>query len=68
MECVFFSVNLIKTKLRNILHTKTVGALLKVKRGVAKAGGCMKFSPPPGVKERMSSDILYGVSDSDSDI
>ena len=26
----------------------------------------MKFSPHPGVKELMSSDILYGVSDSGS--
>ena len=38
------------SKTRNRLHTKTVGALLKVKRGVAKAGGCMNFSPPPGAK------------------
>ena len=52
--------------MRNRFHTKTVGALLKVKHGVAKAGGCMKFSPHPGVKELMSSDILYGVSDSGS--
>ena len=67
VERVFSSVNLIKTKTRNRLHTKTLGALLKVKRGVAKAGGCMNFSPPPGAKARMSADILYAVSDSDSD-
>ena len=67
VECVFSSVNLIKTKTRNRLHAKTVGALLKVKRGVAKVGGCMNFSPPPGAKARMSADILYAVSDSDSD-
>ena len=67
VERVFSSVNLIKTKTRNRLHTKTVGTLLKVKRGVAKAGGSMNFTPPPGAKARMSADILYAVSDSDSD-
>ena len=67
VERVFSSVNLIKTKTRNRLRTKTVGALLNVKRGVAKAGACMNFSPPPGAKARMSADILYAVSDSDSD-
>ena len=63
VERVFSSVNLIKTKVRNRLHTKTVGALFKVKRGVAKAGGCVNFTPPPGAKARMIS-TLY---DSDSD-
>ena len=60
VEHVFSSVNLIKTEIRNRLHTKTVGALLKVKRGIAKAGGCMNFILPPGAKARMSADILYG--------
>ena len=59
VERVFFSsVNLIKTKIRNRLHTKTVGALLKVKRGVAKGGGCMNFTPPPGAKARMTACTL----------
>ena len=49
------------------MHTKTVEALLKVKRGIAMAGGCMNFSPHPGAKARMSADILYAVSDSDFD-
>ena len=48
VERVFSAVNLIKTKSRNRLHTKTVGALLKVKHGVAAAGGCVVFSPPTG--------------------
>ena len=67
VERVFSSVNLIKTKIRNRLHTKTVGALLKVKRGIAKEGSCVNFTPPPGAKARMTADILYAVSDSDSD-
>ena len=67
VERVFSSVNLVKTKMRNRLHTKTVGALLKVKRGVTKAGGCTNFSPPAGDKARMSANILYAASDSDSD-
>ena len=62
VERLFSSVNLIKT--RNRMHTKTVGALLKVKRGIAKAGGCMNFSRPPGAKARKSADILYAVFDS----
>ena len=44
--------------MRNSLHTKTVGAVLKVKRGVTKAGGFMKFNPAAGVKRRMSCDVL----------
>ena len=53
VECVFSSVNLIKTKVRNRLHTKTVGALLNVKQDVAKAGGCVNFTLSPGAKARM---------------
>jgi len=68
VERVFSSVSLIKTKSRNRLHTKTVGALLKVKQGVAAAGSCVNFCPPNDVKKRMTADILYGAdSDSDSD-
>ena len=59
VERVFSSVNLIKTKTRNRLHTETVGALLKVKRKVSKTGGCFNFTPPREVKERMSSSVLY---------
>ena len=35
------------------------GVRLKVKQGVKKSGGCVKFSPPGGARQRMSSDILY---------
>ena len=42
-------------------------ALLKVKQGVAKAGSCVNFTPPGGAKSQMTADILYAVSDSDSD-
>ena len=35
VERVFSSVNLLKIKMRNRLHTKMVGASLKVKRRVA---------------------------------
>ena len=59
VERVFSSVNLIKTKTRNRLHTETVGALLKVKRKVSKTGGCCNFTPPREVKERISSSVLY---------
>ena len=37
-------VNLVRTKMRNRFHSKTMGAILKVKCGVAKAGGCIKFN------------------------
>ena len=68
VERVFSSVNLIKTKARNRLHTKTVRALLRVKWGVAAAGGCVKFRPAPGAKMRMVADTLYAsASDTDSD-
>ena len=63
----FSSVNLIKTKSRNRLHTRTVGALLKVKQGVAAAGGCVEFIPPAGAKARMQSNILYADSVSNED-
>ena len=43
VERVFSAVNLIKTKGRNRLHTRTVSALLKVKQGVAAAGGVLIF-------------------------
>ena len=46
VERLFSSVNLIKTKSRNRLHTRTVGALLNVKQGVAAAGGCVEFMVP----------------------
>ena len=59
VERVFSSVTAIKTKTRNRLHTTTLRALIKVKDGVKESGGCVKFSPPPGAKERMSSAILY---------
>ena len=59
VERVFSSFTAIKTKTRNRLHTTTLRALIKVKDGVKKSGGCVKFSPPPGAKERMSSAILY---------
>ena len=59
VERVFSSVTAIKTKTRNRLHTTTVRSLIKVKDGIKKSGGCVKFSPPQGAKERMSSAILY---------
>ena len=67
---VFSFVSSIKTKARNCLHTKTVRALLKVTQGVKESGGCIKFSPPGGARQWMSSDILCTTTsnaDSDSD-
>ena len=44
------------------------GVRLKVKQGIKESGGCVKFSPPGGARQRMSSDILYATtSDTDSD-
>ena len=44
------------------------GVRLKVKQGVKESGACVKFSPPGGARQRMSSDILYATtSDTDSD-
>lgn len=59
VERVFSSVTAIKTKTRNRLHTTTVRALIKVKDGIKKSGGYVKFSPPHRAKERMLSAILY---------
>ena len=67
VERVFSSVNSIKTKSRNRLQTATVRALIKVKDGVKMFGGCVKFSPPPGAKERMSSSFLYADGDTEED-
>ena len=39
---------------------------LKVKQGVKESGGCVKFSPPGGARQQMSSDILYATT-SDTD-
>jgi hypothetical protein len=58
VERVFSSVTAIKTKTRNRLHTATLRSLIKVKDGVKKSGGSVKFSPPPGAKERISSAIV----------
>lgn len=66
VERLFSSVALIKTRVRNRLHTSTVRAILKTKQGVASAGGCVNFVPPAGAKDRMGSRILYVDSGSDS--
>ena len=40
----------------------------EVKQGDKESGGCVKFSPPGGGRQRISSDILYATtSDTDSD-
>ena len=56
MECA-------QTLQRNFL---VGGARLKVKQGVKESGGCVKFSPPGGARQQMSSDILYATT-SDAD-
>ena len=65
MEGIFSSVNAIKTKGRNRLHTKPVSGILKVKQGVKKSGGCVNYSPSTNALCHMTHDILY-VQDSDS--
>ena len=69
VERIFSSVNLIKTKTRNRLHTSTVRSLLKVKDGVKSAGSCTTFKPDSATKMRMQSDTLYhcAASDCESD-
>ena len=59
VERIFSSVNLIKTKTRNRLHTGTISSFLKVKDGVKAAGGCVNFSPSSNIKQRMVTEILY---------
>ena len=44
------------------------GVRLKVKQDVKESGGCVKFCPQGGARQRISPDILYATtSDSDSD-
>ncbi len=63
----FWKVNLIKTKTRNRLKTRTVRSLLIVKGGVKSSGGCVSFSPSPELERRMTSNILYTNEDDDED-
>ena len=69
VERTFSDVSSIKTKKRNRLQLKTLRAILQVKQGIREAGGCTKFSPPPGAKKLLSSHTLYNdlPSESDSD-
>ena len=67
VEKIFSSVNLIKTKTRNRLHTGTIRSLLKVKDGVKTSGGCVNFSPSLSIKQRMQSETLYQCSSSNED-
>jgi hypothetical protein len=67
VERIFSSVNLIKTRIRNKLHTKTVRALLKSKDGVKSSGGCVEFTPSAELKKRMRADVLYNSDSSGSD-
>lgn len=57
VERIFSSVNLIKTRTRNSLKTRTVRALLISKDGIRSSGGCVKFNPPKELKNRMNSTI-----------
>lgn len=65
VERVFSSVNLIKTKSRNRLHTSTVRALLKTKDGIKASGGCTEFTPPRVLNEMLTTDRLYSSIDLD---
>ena len=57
---VFSQVNLIKTKLRNRMKTKTVSALLSAKGGIKITfGDCCKFSPNDELVKLMHSAVLY---------
>ena len=68
VERIFSDVSNVKTKKRNRLTLKTLRAVLQVKQGVRKSGGCIKFSPPEGARQLMSSHTLYNdLSESDSD-
>ena len=44
---------------KSITNCNCQRALIKVKNGVKLSGGCIKFSPPLGAKQRMSSSSLY---------
>ena len=58
VERIFSSVNLIKTRTRNSLKTKTVQfALLRTKDGIKTAGGCVEFVPSKKLKNRMNAGI-----------
>ena len=67
VERIFSSVNLIKTKTWNRLHTGTIRSLLKVKDGVKTSGGCVNFSRSSSIKQRMQSETLYQCSSFDED-
>ena len=66
VERIVSSVNQIKTKNQNRLHTKTVRALLKTKDGIKAFKGCVEFTPHLELKRRMTTDNLYSAGpDSD---
>lgn len=65
VERVFSQVTLTKTDLRNRMSNETLEALLHVKFGLARNGGCCKnFRPGKEFLSRFSSTILYGPSSS----
>ena len=68
VERVFSSVNNIKTKQRNKLHSSTVSSLLKVKNGITEqpTGSCVSFKLNNSIRQRMqSSSNDYADTDSD---
>lgn len=60
VERIFSSLNSIKTKHRNKLHSSIESSLLKVKNGVKHdVGSCVSFKPCDDIRRRMDSSILY---------
>lgn len=65
-ERVFSKVNLIKTKIRNKLQTKSLNAILLSSQHINLQNGCVDFKPPKEMLDRMTSFHLYDSTKKDS--
>lgn len=64
-ERVFSAVNLMKTKQRNALATKTIAALLHGNRLIDKNKCCFQFKPEAELRNLMSNTMYLSESNSD---
>lgn len=58
-ERIFSNINLIKTKSRNRLITKTIDGLLLAKQLVKYGGDCTKFQASKEMCQKMTKNIIY---------
>ncbi|GBP31282.1 hypothetical protein EVAR_31407_1 [Eumeta japonica] len=68
IECVFSQVNLVKTKLRNSLHTTTLKAILYVRFGLKRLNKCChSYDVPELVLWKIGTNEAYASTSSAPD-